>query len=251
MTSIIIPCRYRPDLTQVCIDSIQLYTKDYEIIAVQEGEDKEITKLLKSYNIKFVQNKTPKGYAGALNTGMELATGDTLCFMNNDIVATPNWLSEMLKAIKDEENVGLVSPTFWGTGERQSIEWNDGRRFDFVNEPFSLIGVCFLIPRYVMEQLENPKGKWDEDFFHGGEDFDLTMRIYNDLNYQLVIARKSFLYHYCGASTRELHGNNLIKLRDYHIKKVNQLIKKHNLDAEDVYQRLRIKKIWEKKQDKK
>ncbi len=65
MVSIIIPCRYRPDLTRVCIDSIRGYTHDYELIVVQEGEDKEITELLKSYPAKFIQNKIPKGYAGA------------------------------------------------------------------------------------------------------------------------------------------------------------------------------------------
>ena len=242
MISIIIPVRYRADLTQVCIDSIQLYTKDYELIIVQEGEDEEITALLKSYDVKVAQNKTPQGYAGALNTGMELATGDYYCFMNNDTVATPNWLVEMMEAFKQGEDVGLVSPTFWGMGTRQSVDWNRGQQFDWVIEPFDLAGVCYLVPKKVMEKLDDPKyqGKWDADFFHGGEDFDLTIRIQN-AGYRMVIARRAFIYHYGGASTRILMDDNLNKVKKHHLEKIEQLIVKHHLNPENVYDRLKIK----------
>jgi GT2 family glycosyltransferase len=240
MTSIIIPIRYRPDLTRVCVDSIIGYTNDYELIAVQEGEDKDITELLKSYPIKFLQNKTPKGYAGALNTGMEIAKGELFCFMNNDTVATPGWLSEMIEGFKDPD-VGLVAPTFWGTGERQSVDFNRGQRFEWVLEPFSLMGVCFLISRQCMEVLDDPKwpGKWDEDFFHGGEDFDITMRVQR-AHYKMVIARNSFIYHYGGASTRMFVSQDIDKVKKHHYEKILKLINKHDLDAEDTFQRLQI-----------
>ncbi len=233
MTSIIIPVRYRPDLTQVCIDSVIGYTNDYELILVQEGEDKEITELLKSYPAKFIQNKEPKGYAGAMNTGLELATGDYYCFLNNDTVVTPHWLEEMLKAF-DEPKVGLVSSTFWGTGNRQSVDWNNGKQFDFVLEPFCLIGVCFLIDRQTMDVV----GKWDENFFHGGEDFDMTIRISN-AGYKLVIARNSFIYHYGGASTRELF-KDLPAIKNHQREMIMKLIEKYNLDENDTFERLRI-----------
>ena len=239
MISIIVACWVRPDLTQVCIDSILNYTKDFELIMVQEGEDEELTALLNDYKDKglivFLQNKTPKGYAGALNTGMAFAKGDYLCFMNNDTVATPRWMDEMMEAFKEKE-VGLVSPTFWGMGSRQSVDWNMGQQFDYVLEPLDLVGVCYLIPKKVMERV----GKWDEDFFHGGEDFDLTIRIQN-AGYSMVIARKSFIYHYGGASTRILLGNDLEKVKKHHYEKLNQLIAKHNLNPDDVFKKLRLK----------
>ena len=226
----------------MCLDSIIGYTNDYEIIAVQEGEDEKITELLKSYPIKFVQNKEPKGYAGALNTGLKLSNpkSEFLCFMNNDTVATPGWLAEMLKCFEDKE-VGLVAPTFWGTGERQSVDWNrEGVEREEVFEPFSLMGVCFLISRQCMEALDDPPGQWDEDFIHGGEDFDITLRV-RRAGYKMVIARQSFIYHYGGASTRLFIGQDLDKVYRHHMEKINQLIAKHNLDAKDTYERLRIK----------
>lgn len=240
MVSIIVPVRFHWKLTKVCIDSILNYTKDYELIVVQEGEDKEISELLQRYgSIKVVKNSTPKGYSGALNSGMrvsEAKDGDYYCFMNNDTVVTPGWMEEMLTGFNDKE-VGLVTPTFWGMGTRQSVDWNTkGLRFDWVLESFHLAGVCFLVPKRVMNGI----GDWDEDFNHGGEDFDITMRI-SDAGYKLIVARESFIYHYGGASTREYLGTDLTKIRQHHKDCIDLLIKKHGLNQEDTYQRLNLK----------
>lgn len=239
MISIIVPCRFRADLTQVCIDSIlkysyrKNYTTKFELILIQEGEDEELTKLLSGYatleNVKFVQNIEPKGYAGALNEGLRHAEGDYYCFMNNDTVATPGWMDEMMKAFEDPE-VGLVSPTFWGTGDRQSIEWNDGRQFDYVLNPYCLAGVCFLIKKEVIDKV----GAWDsETFSHGGEDIDMTMRISN-AGYALVIARRSFIYHYGGASTREVYKDAKVA-REKFIENIEKLEKKHGVELKSKF----------------
>lgn len=233
--SIIIPVRFRPDLTEVCIDSILKYTKDFELILVQEGEDKQIRDLLISYSFKphegkydILQNKIPRGYAGALNAGLAIATGDYYCFMNNDTVATPLWMDEMLKAFEDPE-VGLVAPTFWGMGNRQSVDWNDGKQFDKVIDPFDLCGVCYLISKECMLKV----GLWDESFGHGGEDFDMNIRIQN-ANYKMIIARKSFIYHYGGASTRELFGSPE-KARKNMEEKLAMLEQKHKIDIKSKF----------------
>lgn len=230
LISIIVPIRFRADLTQVCLDSLLKYTKDCEVITVQEGDDAEIKELLLKYqdvypNVKYVQNKIPKGYAGALNAGYAVGTGDYYCFMNNDTVVTPGWMEAMLKAFDDKE-VGLVSPTFWGTGDRQSVDWNStGDVYDNVIDPTSIIGVCYLIPKKVMAEV----GIWDESFGHGGEDFDMTIRVQN-AGYKLVIARKSFIYHYGGASTRIVIGNDLDLVRKNQIEKIRLVEKKHGID---------------------
>ena len=223
--SIIVPIRYNVSLSTVCIDSILNYTKNFELILVQEGEDEEITKLLKLYNVKYAHNKEPKGYAGALNTGIELAEGDYYCFLNNDTVVTPNWMENMLKAF-DNPEIGLVSPTFTGTSSRQSIEWNDGREFDYIYDSLKLMGVCFLIPKKVIDKV----GKWDESFGLGGEeDYDMTIRIAN-AGYTLCIARKSFIYHYGGASFKELFEGDQEACMEHAKKQFIKLENKHNLN---------------------
>ncbi len=215
-------------MTRVCIDSIQRYTKNYELVLVQEGENDEITDLLKSYNVKFIQNKTPKGFAGAMNTGLSLATGDYYCFLNNDIVATPNWLSEMLKVFEDKE-VGLVAPTITDTELLQSVDNNRGQMIEPVDDPLRLKGVCFLVSKEVIDKI----GKWDESFeLGGGDDNDFCARIKN-AGYKLVIARKSYLYHYGSASFRELFNNDIEYSKKFSTGQFNKLRKKYNMNKEN------------------
>ena len=239
------PCFCRADLTEVAIDSILEYTENFELILVQEGIDPEITKLLETYeNSKFVddltipmvrtvQNKVPKGYSGALNTGLELATGEYICFMNNDIVAVPGWMDKMMKCFKDRENVGLVCPTFWGSGAKQSIDWGREPEFDYVDNIFSIIGVCFLMPKIVLDKI----GKWDESFGHGGEDFDIVQRVQN-AELDVYVARESFIYHYGGASTREIMDNDHTKAKQNQVDKLKLFSEKHNMPMEEIIEKI-------------
>ena len=238
--SIIVPAIYRPDLTQVCIDSIVIYTNNFELILVQEGENKELQELMGGYGqfnkkVKYIQNETPKGYSGALNTGLAQATGEYICFMNNDTVAVPGWMDSMLKCFKDKENVGLVCPTFWGSGAKQSVDWGKEPEFDYVDNIFSIIGVCFVIPKKVLDKI----GGWDEEYGHGGEDFDICKRI-QDAGYDIYVARNSFIYHYGGASTRELVDNDLKKAKQNQINKLEIFSKKHNISMEDIMSKINL-----------
>ena len=241
--SIIVPAIYRPDLTRVCIDSIISYTDNFELILVQEGTDKELKILMKMFedryeDVKYIQNKIPKGYSGALNTGLELATGDYICFMNNDTVVVPGWMDKMIECFEANENAGLVCPTFWGSGAKQSIDWNDGTKFDYVDNIFSIIGVCFLIPRKVLDKI----GNWDEDYGHGGEDFDICKRI-QDAGYDIYVARESFIYHYGGASTRELMDNDVKKAKANQLKKLGIFSKKHKIPMENIMEKINLSNI--------
>jgi len=224
--SIIVPVRFRADLTRACLDSILEYTKDYELILVQEGVDEKLTKLLKSYNVKFAQNKKPKGFAGAMNTGLKMAKGEYYCFLNNDTVVVPGWMDEMMKAFEDAD-VGLAVPTFHATQHAQNPDNNGGQQFDYVDNPFLVIGVCYLVPRTVIDDI----GKWDEEFgLGGGDDNDFNIRVLR-AGYKIVIARRSYIYHYGSASFRELFDNNLVKANT-HAKKQLELFEKKYPDYE-------------------
>lgn len=233
--SIIIPAIYRPDLTQVCINSIISYTTNYELILVQEGVDVELKRIMTAYKAKYAQNEKPKGYSGALNTGLELATGEYICFMNNDTVAVPGWMDEMLKCFDENPDTGLVCPTFWGSGGKQSVDWGDEPRFDYVDNIFSIIGVCFIIPRKILDII----GKWDESYGHGGEDFDICHRI-QKAGYDLFVARRSFIYHYGGASTRIVIGNDIEKTTKNQMDKLKLFSEKHNIPMEDIMDKINL-----------
>ena len=173
LVSVIIPVIYRADLAKVCIDSILQYTNHpFELILVQEGDDQEVKKTLQSYSrAKYIQNIKPKGFSGAMNTGLNIAKGDYYCFLNSDTVATPNWLTNAIEAFNDDK-VGLVSPTFTEMGARQVF--GQDKKFEYVSDPLSLKGVCFIISKKAIDDI----GKWDEKFGQGGgDDNDMCYRL--------------------------------------------------------------------------
>lgn len=223
--SIIIPVVNRADLTRVCIDSVKKYTKyPYELILVQEGEDKSVTKLLKSYKkAKYVHNRTPKGFAGAMNSGLEVATGNYYCFLNNDTVATPNWLTEIMNVFEENKDVGLVTPTFTEATTKQCVDYNQGEEVTFVDEPLSLKGVCFVVPKAVVDKI----GKWDERFgLGGGDDNDFATRI-KEGSFRLAIARRSYIYHYGSATFREIFHNDIDYSKKYAVGQFLKFKEKH------------------------
>lgn len=224
LVSIIIPVFNRADLTRACLDSIDRYTKNYELIVVQEGEDAEVTELLESHPYIYTQNKKPKGYAGALNTGLKLATGDYYVFMNNDVVVVPGWLEEIMKVFKDKR-VGLVAPTLPDIGILQCVDNNRGQMIEPVDDPTALKGVCFAVSKECMGKV----GVWDESYgLGGGEDNDLCIRV-KQAGYQLVIARRAFIYHYGSAAFREAFKNDKDYAKKFAVGQHQKLVKKYGI----------------------
>ena len=222
--SIIVPVIYRADLAHVCIDSIYKYTTyPFELILVWEGEDEEVGKVLKSYpQAKLAHNSPRKGFAGAMNSGLEVATGDQYCFLNSDTVVIPNWLEEAVKAFEDKE-VGLVSPTFTEMPPRQVSGQDDN--FEYVSDPLSLKGVCFIISKEAIEKV----GKWDESFgLGGGDDNDMCHRIAEG-GYKLVIAKKSYIYHYGSASFRVEFNDDVDYSKKFAVGQFNKYRKKYGI----------------------
>jgi GT2 family glycosyltransferase len=222
--SIIVPVIYRPDLARVCIDSIYKYTAyPFELVLVWEGDDAGVGEVLRSYpQAKLVHNSPRKGFAGAMNSGFEVATGDYICFLNSDTVAIPNWLEEAMKAFEDEK-VGLVSPRFTEMGERH-VSGQD-ENFEYISDPLSMKGVCFIISRKAIDEA----GKWDESFgLGGGDDNDICKRIF-DAGYKLVIAKKSYLYHYGSASFREEFNHDEDYSKKFAVGQFNKFKEKHDI----------------------
>jgi len=112
--SVIIPTYNRKDILCLTLLGIiqQDYPKDkYEIIVVDDGSDDGTNKLvkgfIKKYNfIKYIyQDKEGYRVALARNLGGKQAKGEILIFLDNDIVALPNLISNYVKTIRDYDIV--------------------------------------------------------------------------------------------------------------------------------------------------
>ncbi len=110
--SIIIPVYNIPEnLLRECIESClkqNISKSDYEIICVDDGSTNDNLSILREYenenqNIKVITQKN-LGLSGARNSGMEIAQGDYLWFVDSDDFIAENSLQK-LKKIAIEKNV--------------------------------------------------------------------------------------------------------------------------------------------------
>ncbi len=203
---IIIPTRFRPNIVQVCLDSIYQYTTiPFRVIAVQDGEDKEMSEMLANYqDIELIKNKESLGWVKAINQGMKIARSSYVMFLNDDVVATPKWAEKMIEHFNRISDLGLISCTTNRVDQysKQHINYNTEEIFE---ENYELTGFCLLFKKKVLDKLKDKNDYWlDEKFGMGGqEDVDITRQV-KLLGYKAGIARDVFIYHYGSKSFREI-----------------------------------------------
>jgi GT2 family glycosyltransferase len=112
--SIIIPTRDKADLLRSCLVTVTRTTADLDIELVivdndsKETKSKELFEELKSQGAVVLKYPWSFNYSAICNLAAHHATGEYLCFLNNDTeVVTPGWLAAMVEHAS-QPNVGLV-----------------------------------------------------------------------------------------------------------------------------------------------
>ncbi len=194
-------------------------------------------------NLKFIQNEKNLGFSGGHNVAIRYALkngADYIIILNNDTYVHENFLIELLKVAKDNDESGILSPKiYFAPGfeyhkERYSkndlgkVLWYAGGKMDWANviahhrgvdevdvgqfdrtEQTELAtGCCMLIKREVLDKI----GVLDDRYFLYYEDADLCMRAKNK-GYKILYAPKSVMWHKNAGST----GGSGSVLQDYYI----------------------------------
>lgn len=216
-TSIIIPTYNGKELLRECLDSIEAYTElPYEIIVVDNGSNDGTKEMLQRRGgaIRVGIHSQNYGFARAVNTGLMMAKGTTIVLLNNDVLVTERWLSQMMRCLQDNPATAAVGPvTNYIGGEQQiNVPYQDiaGMRHfasgfnrhnpDLWKDTERLVGFCILFSRDTFEQV----GYFDEGYKVGNfEDDDWMLR----LRFQgkgMKIAGDTFVHHYGSMTMREL-----------------------------------------------
>jgi glycosyltransferase involved in cell wall biosynthesis len=110
LVSVIIPFYNGLGIIKRAIDSIikQTYTK-YEIIIVDDGSSEDISNILSEYKRDFVfVRQSNTGCLGARNTGLSIAKGQYIAFLDQDDWWLPEKLSVQVKFMQNNPSYGLV-----------------------------------------------------------------------------------------------------------------------------------------------
>jgi GT2 family glycosyltransferase len=160
MTSFIIPCYFLDKsyvtMTSECLESLEFGRPD-EVILVDDGSPYPTLFENCDKQINLPENK---GYAYAVNRGLEVATGDVIIIGNNDLLFTPEWLTGLLLPLEQGYDISTIptSDQTWVTEDKIT----SGDKF----------GSLFAMKREVYETL----GGFDEQFRGYFTDLDYRRR---------------------------------------------------------------------------
>ena len=230
MVSIIIPVYNQYSYTHKCLWSILQNAKDisYEII-IADDNSTDKTNAIQNYvhNIKVSRNAVNLGYLKNCNKAAKLAVGKYLYFMNNDTIAQPNWLNELVNTFDIKKDAGVVGSKVllpdYTMQECGVYLFNDLTRGDYQSNPANSMhnylkeadyvsGCSLMTPR----KLFNEIGGFDELFAPAySEDPDYCLSALMK-GYKTYVQPKSRIMHYGSQSystkTKELVKKNRIKL---------------------------------------
>jgi len=160
--SIVIPVYNQLKMTIECLrDVIKTYGVETEIIVVDDGSKEPISKAIPKLfpDIKLLINEHNVGFARTCNHGIQEASHDLICLLNNDIqLPNPGWLKTMVESL---DKYDLTAPA----GGRMDKKFNyiPGEAKKSTDSFAYLVGWCILVRKEVFDTI----GLIPEDFGKG------------------------------------------------------------------------------------
>jgi N-acetylglucosaminyl-diphospho-decaprenol L-rhamnosyltransferase len=180
-------------------------------------------------DVRLLQLDSNPGYGGALNAGIEVASGAVLLLMNGDAWPRPGAVERLLEAAASEPRAGILGPrllnpdgtlqpsvrgfpTLWRLAtEYLFLRWLAprsralnafyGSGFDHRSRRESefLVGAVLLVRRQLLDEI----GGFDEDFFMFNEEVDLCYRAHV-AGWTVLFCPDAEFVHVGGASTSQV-----------------------------------------------
>ena len=206
LTSIILNCydhtQMQRNSSMAAAVAITRYTdpKDYEFIVVDCEPMKDYIFnykppiLVGNTNVKvdkFIELNPDPGYYAAMNIGAENAKGEYLCFIENDVFVTPNWLPN-LRWYLENNVLDAVFPHQAEESYDNYIENTNKTMEDAYNTGCEEQGLM-LIKRSSFDKL----GGWDKKL-PVGFGWKNMLENMNDNHVKFGTTMKSVITHLCG-----------------------------------------------------
>lgn len=209
----------RLEKTKHCVESVLQYTADvdYDLLLVDNGSEDGTFEYFKSIEftkktiIRISHNIGTAFPGGVVPLNM---ISKYLVILNNDLIVTRNWLTNMLKVMESDEMIGMVNPVSSNTSNLQNVDLSYSdfddmqKKAEMYNqsnpimweERLRLITLGTLLRKECIYAVGWPYN--DVGFLHDFSDDDLTFRV-RRAGYKAVLARDTWICHDHPAETRD------------------------------------------------
>lgn len=182
-------------------------------------------------DVRIVRCETNTAWT-ANNLGIEAARGKYVILMNNDTVAEPGLVAELVEAAERDETVGMCAPKILMLGgggpeavfdsagigvfpdgmsrQRGRLEPDRGQ-YDRVEPVFVPSGCCALYRKEMLDEV----GPIDEDFFAYCEDTDLGLRARLAGWQALYVPSAVVHHHYSGSFGKNISTKAFLVERNH------------------------------------
>lgn len=215
-TSLVVLAYNQLSYTKLCMDSIYKYSDDidFEVITVNNGSSDGTREYFNSLpNKKKINYDVNVGIEKAINDAIDICDGEYFVLINNDIIVTTNWLSNIVKVLDSDPKIGAVVPAsntptndqivyaeYSNTAELQEF----AKKYNVSNprlweERVDLTMYLVAFRTATLREL----GKLDTAYSPGGyDDDDLSFR-YRRAGYKLILAYDTYVHHYISVTMSE------------------------------------------------
>jgi glycosyltransferase involved in cell wall biosynthesis len=203
--SIVIPTYNRLPILQKCLRAMELQTidpqlvTDYEIVVVDDGSTDGTIEWLKTSATELphvkIYEQAHQGASAARNLGVEQAHGDTIIFIDSDLVVTPTFLqSHAEELVQGQKILGNDKLFTYGavinTANFEDPTSESYKIMDFSNAYFATGNVA--IARHWLIEA----GLFDLGFsLYGWEDLELGVRL-KDRGIKMIKCPAAVGYHW-------------------------------------------------------
>jgi GT2 family glycosyltransferase len=250
------------DYISDCIAAISSQTdRSSEIIMIDNASQDESVKLAQAIlpDIRIVQNKVNLGVSAGWNAGLSIAQGQSLIFLNQDVIVKGGWLEEIIDTLDRDERIGVVGSKLLfpdgitiqhaggyllqpsGQGKHRGLMERDYGQYDEEVEAIYVTGAAFAVKRTLFDQI----GQFDELFYPAYyEDVDLCFRA-RIAGYKVIYQPKAVAIHHESTS---LGQQSTAFYNSYHLNRLRFALKHLPIEELDAFEALETNRLSEPNQ---
>jgi GT2 family glycosyltransferase len=192
VSAIVLNWNGRDDLIE-CLESLtKVNYPNLEVIVVDNAStDGSVDAMRSKFDVTIVENKQNLGFGGGCNSGLAIASGEYLLFMNNDVIADEEFLTELVNVAESNPKIGIAGPKVYNYYRKNELSSTGGEislakgvmrefgayeedhgQYDKIRNVDFVTGCVMLVRKSLIDAI----GTFDQQYFIYLDDVDFCMR---------------------------------------------------------------------------